>query len=91
MSNQYHILYYTRAGVPFVEEAQTFADELAAIRKTRQELMCDSQGNPNPPGVKNPLYIKTIAGDHAMLVDIDHFVIMTPDQIKREAPDGVSE
>lgn len=76
MAERLHIGWVTQTGTMIVEVADTYkSEEIAATRAMKEafseELRCPV-----------PVYIETVDGSHVCIMQVDHFVVLTEEDVQ---------
>lgn len=77
----FHTVYVTKLGVPFVEEAQEYDSEFDAAADAARTFVPtkDEKGNYH----QSPVVVKTIEERAVVLTDVDHIRVMTPEELRQ--------
>lgn len=77
----YHVVYVTKLGVPFIEEAQEYPSRTAAVEDAAHEFspVPDRDGRLRYPNVR----VVTHDGQEVVLPGYDHLYAFTPEELQK--------
>ena len=78
---QFHTVYITKLGVPFIEEAQEYQTEQDAAIDASHCFTPQKDEKGNYHSV--PVAVTTVEKRTVVLTDVDHITVMTPEELAR--------
>lgn len=79
--SRYHVVYVTKLGVPFIEEAQEHSSEVGALAEA-VKAFAPTYDQYTGDREYDPVVVKTHEGKFAVLHDYDHLSVMTPEELQ---------
>lgn len=78
---KYHTVYVTKLGVPFIEEAEEFSDEIEAVEAAANSFapVRDNEGRLH----FSPVRVNTYDGKSVVVSGFDHISAMTPEELSQ--------
>lgn len=76
---RFHTMWVTSLGGMFVEEAETARSKEAMAEMQSKQLYSAQAG-------LSPVVVLTVDGAVVVLVSVDHFVILTPEEVEELSP-----